>query len=51
MEPQNKKFIDMIDTIILKALDMRIKELEENFKILESRVDDLEDDIGRIKRG
>ena len=46
-----KELIDRIDTIILKALDMRIKELEENFKILESRVDDLEDDIGRIKRG
>ena len=46
MEPQNKKFID-----ILKALDMRIKLLEENFKILEDRVEDLEDDIGRIKRG
>ena len=50
MEPQNKKFIDMIDTIILKALDMRIKELEENFKILEDRVEDLEESVGRLIR-
>ena len=34
----------------LKTLDMRIKLLEAN-KILEDRVEDLEDDIGRIKRG
>ena len=45
MEPQNKKFID-----ILKALDMRIKELEENFKILEDRVEDLEESVGRLIR-
>ena len=48
MEIKNKKFID---TIILKALDTRIKLLEEANKILEDRVEDLEDDIGRIKRG
>jgi len=51
MEPQNKKFIDMIDTLILKTLDVRIKLLEENFKILEDRVEDLEESVGRIKRG
>jgi len=49
MEPQNKKFIDMIDTLILKTLDVRIKLLEENFKILEDRVEDLEDDIRKLK--
>jgi hypothetical protein len=37
----------LLDTIILKALDMRIKELEERFKILESRVEDLEDESRR----
>ena len=50
MEPQNKKFIDMIDTLILKALDVRIKLLEENFKILEDRVEDLEESVGRLIR-
>ena len=42
MEPKNKKFIDMIDILI--ALDTRIKLLEEANKILEDRVEDLEDD-------
>ena len=50
MEPQNKKFIDMIDTIILKALDMRIKLLEEANKILEDRDEDLEESVGRLIR-
>jgi len=50
MEPQNKKFIDMIDTLILKTLDVRIKLLEENFKILEDRVEDLEESVGRLIR-
>ena len=45
MEPQNKKFID-----ILKALDTRIKLLEEANKILEDRVEDLEESVGRLIR-
>ena len=54
-----KKLVDIEHEIIttlqmgakaLKALDMRIKLLEENFKILENRVEDLEESVGRLKR-